>query len=132
MTYTSHAHRENGWWVVQNDQYPGAISQVRRLERAAEVQREAIAFVAGVSAATVDVAVRAELRGALGDQLHEAASLRTHAAAMESRALELRRSVARALADDGMTVRDIGAVIGISYQRAHQLLGESTAAPSPV
>lgn len=75
MAYTSHAHRESGWWTVQDDQYPGAISQVRRLDQAAHVRQEAIAFVADVPADTVQV-----------------------------------------------TVRAIGIVLGVSYQRAHQLL----------
>lgn len=122
MTYTSHAHRENGWWIVQNDQHPGAISQVRRLDRAAEVQREAIAFVAGVPAASIDVSVRADLAPVFADSLREATALRAEAQEKESRASELRAGIARALAADGLTVRDIGAVLGVSYQRAHQLL----------
>ncbi len=41
MTYTSQARKEGRWWVVQNDQQPGAISQVTRLDQAADAQREA-------------------------------------------------------------------------------------------
>ena len=58
MTYTSRAHRDGQWWVIQNDQVPGAISQVDRLDQAADAQREAIAFVAGVSAETIEVVIR--------------------------------------------------------------------------
>ncbi|MBF4587863.1 hypothetical protein EDF31_101154 [Curtobacterium sp. PhB142] len=59
-TFTSHAHREGRWWVVQNDQVPGAISQVSRIELAAGAQREAIAFVAEAVVDDVAVVIRME------------------------------------------------------------------------
>jgi len=43
---------------VQCDQHPGALSQVKRLDQAAEEHREAIAFVAEVPVDEVDVEVR--------------------------------------------------------------------------
>lgn len=55
--YTSTARRDGRWWVVQNDQHPGAISQAATLEDAARDQQEAIAFVAGVDPAAVRVEV---------------------------------------------------------------------------
>jgi predicted RNase H-like HicB family nuclease len=45
--YTATARRCGDWWMVQCDQLPGALSQVRSLAKAAEVHREAIAFVSG-------------------------------------------------------------------------------------
>jgi len=39
--FTSTARKDGRWWVVQCDQYPGAISQVARLDQAQEHQREA-------------------------------------------------------------------------------------------
>jgi hypothetical protein len=50
IRYTATAHHVAGWWIVQCDQHPGALSQVRRLDQAADVHREAIAFVVGVPA----------------------------------------------------------------------------------
>ena len=32
------------------------------------------------------------------------------------------RSAAQELRDEGLTVREIGTLLGVSYQRAHQLL----------
>ena len=58
LTYTSQAHWDGEWWVIQNDQVAGAISQVARLDQAVDVQREAIAFVAGVRAESIDVVIR--------------------------------------------------------------------------
>ncbi|AOX67605.1 sigma factor-like helix-turn-helix DNA-binding protein [Curtobacterium sp. NPDC087082] len=128
MTYTSHAHRDGGWWVVQNDQHPGAISQVKRLDLAAAAQREAIAFVADVDQTDVVVVIRAELEPALARSLEEATALRAEAEAKEARALSLRRAIAVALQGDGMTLRDIAVVLGVSYQRVHQLVHEDDSA----
>jgi hypothetical protein len=58
VTYTSHAHKEGRWWIVQSDQAPGAISQVTRLDHAAEAQREAISFVEGVPPESIEIDVR--------------------------------------------------------------------------
>lgn len=58
MLYTSHARKEGDWWIVHNDQEPGAISQVAQLDQAIEAQREAIAFVADVPPESIDVVVR--------------------------------------------------------------------------
>ena len=128
ITYTSSAHREGNWWIVQNDQHPGAISQVRRLDAAAEAQREAIAFVAGVDQADVVVVIRAELAPAIARSLDEATALRAEAAEKDARALSLRRAIALALQDDGLTLRDIAVVLGISYQRVHQLVHDEAQA----
>jgi hypothetical protein len=56
-TFTSQACKEDSWWIVQNDQEPGAISQVAELDQAADA-REAIAFVANLPAQSIDVAIR--------------------------------------------------------------------------
>lgn len=56
--YTATAQRvEGGWWMVQCDQHPAALSQVRRLDHAADEHREAIAFVTGEPVAEVTVTV---------------------------------------------------------------------------
>ncbi|POH71407.1 transcriptional regulator [Cryobacterium zongtaii] len=121
VTYTSQAHKEGRWWVVQNDQVPGAISQVTRLDQAAEAQREAIAFVEDISADSIEVLVRVSISPEIDREVQEASALREEAQEREQRASELRRGVARRLEADGYTIRDIGVVLGVSYQRVHQL-----------
>ncbi|MCU1577963.1 MAG: hypothetical protein JWP19_167 [Rhodoglobus sp.] len=121
LKYSSQAHKEGRWWIVQNDQHPGALSQVKRLDLAAEAQREAIAFVAGVPVSSVDVEVRATVSPDIDRQLAEATELRMEAMVNEGRAAAIRRAVAEKLEADGFTLREIGVVLGVSYQRAHQL-----------
>lgn len=125
--YTATASRVDGWWIVQCDQHPGALSQVRRLDQTAEVHREAIAFVAHVSIADVQVDVRPELPTHLREELSEAEKLTRDAKQAEAEARRRRRQVAAQLASDGLPLRDIGTLLGISHQRVHQLLDERPA-----
>lgn len=122
MSYTATARRDGVWWVVQCDQLPAAISQVRRLDQAADVHREAIAFVAGVPAAEVAVEVTADVPTSISDNLRRVAALRAEATSAELEARELWSAAARELQANGFTVRDVGTVLGVSYQRAHQLV----------
>lgn len=48
--------------------------------------------------------------------------MRAEAERANSAAAALNHQAARILADHHLTVRDIGAIMGISYQRAHQLV----------
>lgn len=61
-SYTATAQRVEGcWWMVQCDQHPGALSQVRFLGQAAVEHREAIAFVTGEAVDEVHVTVNPQL-----------------------------------------------------------------------
>ena len=120
--YTSTARRDGRWWVVQCDQHPGALSQVARLDQAVEHQREAIAFVADVRESDVEVTVVPVIDPAVREDLETVHALREHAATDEREAAERWQRAARTLKAEGLTVRDIGAVLGVSYQRAHQLV----------
>jgi hypothetical protein len=122
MRYTATARRDGPWWVVQCDQLPAAISQVRRLDQAPDIHREAIAFVAGIPADQVEVDVVADVPTAVTDTLRRVATLRAEVTAAEVEARSLWTAAARELHAAGLTVRDVGTVLGVSYQRAHQLV----------
>lgn len=121
-TYTSRAHREGGWWIIQCDEVPGAISQVKRLNEAADAQREAIAFVLDVSTAVVDVHLVPTIAAEIDTEIAELRSLRAEAAEREARAWQLSRSLARQLKDEGYTVREVAVMLGVSPQRVDQIL----------
>ncbi|TFC94509.1 MULTISPECIES: hypothetical protein [Cryobacterium] len=65
--------------------------------------------------------MRVSIRLEIHREVQEASALREEAQEREQRASELRRAVARRLEADGYTIRDIGVVLGVSYQRVHQL-----------
>lgn len=123
--YTATAHRAAGWWIVQCDQHPGALSQVHRLDQAAAVHREAIAFVVGVPADEVEVEVRPEIPEQVTAHLRRAEEAAAQAQRATAQERAERAAAARAARDAGLTVRDIGAVMGVSFQRAQQILAVS-------
>lgn len=124
--YTATAQRvAGGWWMVQCDQHPGALSQVRRLDQAVDVHREAIAFVTSEPVEQVQVSVVPRLDSAAEDELAAVRRLSDAAARAANQAAEQRAALARRLHEDGLTVRDIGQIMGVSYQRAGQLIAGS-------
>jgi hypothetical protein len=120
--FTSTARKDGRWWVVQCDQHQGAISQVARLDQAQEHQREAIAFVADLPQEVISVTVRTVLDPAITLELEEADRLRLESESAAELSAARRRHAALAMKAAGLTVRDIGTVLHVSHQRAHQLV----------
>lgn len=120
--YTVTAERGRRWWVLQCVEHPGAVSEVARLDQAADAMQEAIAFVAQVDPADVEVDVRPAVPAEVGTHVRAAAHLREVAHRANREAAAESRAAARVLRDAGLSVRDVGTVLGVSHQRAHQLL----------
>jgi 23S rRNA maturation-related 3'-5' exoribonuclease YhaM len=97
------------------------MSIVTRLADAAEHQREAIAFVAEVDEAEVDVDVVAQLPDSVREHMSRVAALREQAAEANEAAARESRAAAAELVGAGIPLRDVGAILGVSHQRAHQL-----------
>lgn len=121
-TYHVTARRSGRWWALQCDELPEAISQVARLDQAEEWIREAIGYIAGVPEDSFDVLVSPVVPDAYRQARAEAERLRAAAAEANGRAAEESRKAARVLAGMGLTLRDIGTVMGVSHQRAAQLI----------
>lgn len=121
--YTVTAQRSGRWWALQCVEVPGALLQVARLDQADQI-REAIAFVAGVDEESVQIDVRPVVPDEVAAHLSEAVRLREESDRTRAAAAAESRAAAGVLADEGLTVRDIGTVLGVSYQRAHQLVSE--------
>lgn len=126
--FTSTATRDGRWWVVQCDQEPGALSQVSRLEQAVEHQREAIAMIAGLEEDEVDVTVNPALDDVLTSGLAIAKARREQADQLQREAAELVSAIAHTLVDEGVSLRDVGFILGVSHQRVAQLVSAGTSA----
>lgn len=119
--YTVTAERSGKWWVLQAVEAPGAISQVSRLDQA-PIIKEAIAFVTGTDQEDVEITIQPVLPDRARAHLDSAEKLREVAHDANARSAIEIRSAAKELKASGLTLRDIGAVMDISYQRAHQLV----------
>lgn len=125
MIATVDARREGRWWVLQCREVPGAISQVARLDQAAGTIREAVAWVARVNEVDVEVTVVPHLPSSVDEHVRESQRLREAAAEANKRSALEMRAAALDLAQAGLSVRDVGQVLNVSYQRAQQLLTEA-------
>jgi len=122
MRYHVTATREGRLWALRCEELPTVFSQAARLDQVEDVVREAIAFVADVPEDSVDIEVTPALPDAYADELRAADAQRAAAQEANSAAAAHSRAAARVLAEAGLSVRDIGAVMGVSHQRAAQLL----------
>ncbi|MDR0783331.1 MAG: hypothetical protein LBE83_06190 [Propionibacteriaceae bacterium] len=121
-TYQVTATRRGRVWDLRCPELPTMWSEATRLDQVEDTVREAIAFVAAIPEDSFAIEVcpvlpeAYSLEEARAKRAREAASLANTQAAQHSRA------AAHALADAGLAVRDIGRIMGVSHQRAHQLI----------
>lgn len=125
MLYTSKVERTARGWVAQCAEVPGAISEARRLDQVGPYQREAIAWVTQTPIEDVEVTLNLVLAADTAELLESASEHQQRAQQLEHEAAAERRAAARELQSQGLPLRDIGTVLGVSHQRAHQLLQDA-------
>jgi hypothetical protein len=128
--YVAHCLRSDGWWAVEISDgagvhLRGGNTQARRLDDVERMVREVISLLLDVPEDSFDVRLEAELPAEVRAEVESSRALRAEA----ERAHEAARTAyANAAADlvrrQGLTLRDAGRILGLSYQRVHQLLGE--------
>jgi len=119
------AVRSGSWWSITVPELPGVFSQARRLDQVEAMAREAIAMMLDVDTGQIgpielDV-VPPEPAADLIGTMHDA--LETAREATET-AASARREAARALRADGLPMRDVGRLLGLSHQRVSQILAD--------
>jgi hypothetical protein len=119
-TYTAEVHREGRKWLVAYVPEIGHATQGRSLKEIDYMVRDLIR-ISTDDHAEVDVVIRVQ-DPHLQEELDAARAARSEAAAAAERAAEHSARAARDLAAAGFTVRDIGALLGVTFQRAHQLI----------
>ncbi|MBF9670360.1 XRE family transcriptional regulator [Bifidobacterium dentium] len=118
MNVTATAERSGGWWAVEVPEIPGLFTQARRLDQIDAMVRDAAGML-GREVGTVTVEPR------LSEQdermLAELLDARRQASEAQSRASSLTRATVDALRAQGMTVRDVADIIGVTPQRVSAL-----------
>lgn len=125
--YEAVASREGAWWVVRVPAID-SVTQVRRLDRAEAMTRDLVHAITDEPSDAFDVTVRPVLPEALGGLVARATDAGARARVQQLEASIATRDAAVALDHAGMTVRDIGRLLGVSYQRVQQLLADPDAA----
>jgi predicted RNase H-like HicB family nuclease len=121
-SYEVTARRDGRWWFVRVPKVPGAITQARRLEQVEAMAREVVSLLLEVAPDSFDLDVRPAIPEEVRAELARARDLQRQAERTQAEAALLVRDAARKLREQGLSVADIGAVLGVSFQRASQLL----------
>lgn len=133
-TYQVNVTRDDRWWMIDVPELAGfayadggvntsTVTQARRLS---DITREATDFICTVtdkapSEVDVDVTITVDgidVTGRACRVIDDREAAERHAAAAMSEA----RQLARDLSARGVAVRDVGDVLGVSFQRAQQLI----------
>ncbi|MGI8879569.1 MAG: HicB family toxin-antitoxin system [Jatrophihabitans sp.] len=120
-TYRIDVTRDGRFWLI----HVPAINrwtQARNLRELDAMARDLIAIMEDVPADSFSTDVHLVLPESVQRRIDHTSELRRQEAAARSEAALEARAVAKELADTGMPLRDVGEVLGVSYQRAHQLV----------
>ncbi|HEX8093077.1 DUF2188 domain-containing protein [Jatrophihabitans sp.] len=123
-SYTARVERGEQFWLVTVPEI-GRTTQARTLREVEPMARDLIAVMEQVKPDSFHLVTDVVFPASARAHWERAAHLRAAAAATQAEAAVEARVAARELAEMGLTVRDIGAVIGVSFQRAQQMLADS-------
>lgn len=124
QVFTVTVERDGRFWHIWSPDVERGTS-ARNLREVDEMARDLIALMLDIDPRSFELDVRIELPGDAATVLEEARRQRERAAAANAHSAYLVRSVALNLSDAGLTVRDIGDALGVSHQRAQQLVQEA-------
>ncbi|PLS26258.1 type II toxin-antitoxin system HicB family antitoxin [Bifidobacterium parmae] len=115
---TAVCRRADGWWAVEVPEIPGLFTQARRLDQVEAMVRDA-ADMLGVEVG--DVAIDPQLDEATQRMVDDLFAKREAARKAQEEASKLARSTVATLRGEGLTVRDVATVTGVSPQRVSAL-----------
>ena len=124
--------RDGKWWMVGIPAF-GGLTQARHVGEAGLMAREWIAVTLDVPIEEIAVNVTVQRVGSVdvAKRLEAIRRERERAAIMEREAIGHTAELAKALADENVPLRDIGAALGVSFQRAHQLVKTASERSEP-
>jgi len=123
-TFQATVVRDGRWWLIHVPEIDG-LTQARHLAEAERMARSLIAITLDAAPDSFGVELTLDRVGSVADvgaEVSAIADLRARAARDEREATQKAVALAKRLAAEGLTVRDIGSVLGVSFQRAHQLV----------
>jgi hypothetical protein len=122
--YHAEVDRDGALWRVRVPEVE-RTTQARTLRDVEPMARDLIAIMEDIPADSFQVSVRITLPEEVAAELQRSAALREEAARNQAEAAQLARQAARHLRDHGLPLRDVGHALGVSFQRAKQLIDEA-------
>ncbi|AIU31630.1 MULTISPECIES: hypothetical protein [Corynebacterium] len=122
-TFTALTERGEGWWVIQLKEDPGLLTQTRRLDQIPDMVRDALELFPELTDDPENAIVNIEFREgeSIADIANQAVQANQKAKQAQEEASQLMRQAAAELSKKGLSYRDIGTLLGISFQRAQKL-----------
>lgn len=118
--YHAEVQRAGKYWHIRVPEID-RVTQARNVAEIETMARDLIAIMEDVEPDSFDLTVAIKLPEETQAHIDAARELRREADAMSQRAAEEARTAARELAAE-MPLRDVAGVLGVSHQRAHQLV----------
>lgn len=122
-TYDVTVTRDGRHWMIQVPAID-RVTQARRLREVDTMATDLIHIMTGEPADSIEVRPRIRLSKDVDEMRRRSQELRDQAAAAQAEAAALQRATVLELVREGLTMRDIGQVMGFSHQRAQQLADE--------
>ena len=122
-TYDIRVSRDGRWWMIEIPALDG-LTQTRRVADITKEATDYIALAIGMATSQVKVNVTGLTVGKVDvlSRERELERLRDKVQELEAQRSAETVSIAKDLADEEIPLRDIGEVLHVSYQRAHQLV----------
>ncbi len=123
-TYHAEVDRDGRVWRVRVPEV-SRTTQARTLREAEPMARDLIAIMEDIPADSFGLDVTIVLPADVRAELDRSAELREQAARSQAQAAQAARRAARQLRDQGLSLQDVGSALGVSFQRAKQLIDEA-------
>jgi hypothetical protein len=123
------ARRRRGRWMLTSDQFPTVVTQASSLPRAASAFADAASLTTDTDFDPTTITVVVDLPSDVLERLEVARMRRVEADTAAQRSLSRSKEAARAMAEMGLSLRDIGWTLGLSHQRVAQILAQANERP---
>ena len=124
--YHVRVERDEKHWMLYVPEID-RVTQARNLREVEPMARDLIAVMDDIPADSFDLDIDIIPPESVAAHLQKSKELSEQAAAIRSWAAAESRKAALELHRDGVPLRDVGALLGVSFQRAHQLVSEAEA-----
>lgn len=115
--------RSGRWWAITVPDLGGVFSQARRLDQVHAMAREAIALMLNIDEADVgELDIDVEPPPRVVDLLDALRRSEVQAEDARKTLADTQRRVAEELRAEGLPLRDVGELLGVTHQRVSQIL----------